>query len=334
MCPAAHHIVCSELILSAAAEAVAAASILVGLSKASASASASATAPTTTTPTATAIDSTAAVANAKPKSFGAAKKITISVGTGQRLEPGCLRVNLVVGYRRLKSLIAVRCAAGERPEDSVVNSRVVPQPESVAPQPETVVVGSATKPECCAPVIVASSDEDNDDDDHDLPSLEEVSCSSSFSAASFAAAAAAVAVAVAEADADNTDDDTTSELWSSEMRLVFKSSGEDDDDDDLPPLEEAKDSSSANPIIVAADAITWSSKKQVAVARSFRGKVLEDCFPRWSPEELMEKVRPMIAQANAERWQERLRRPGRGGRYAEMMAAARSTPRGGRLRNA
>jgi hypothetical protein len=64
MCPAAHHIVCSELILASAAEAVAAASILVGLSYASASAAA-ATAPTTTTmPTATAIDSTAAVANA------------------------------------------------------------------------------------------------------------------------------------------------------------------------------------------------------------------------------------------------------------------------------
>jgi hypothetical protein len=131
-------------------------------------------------------------------------------------------------------------------------------------------------------------------------------------------------------------------MLSSEKRLVYKSSGEEEDDDDddiddLPPLEEVKDSSSANSREGAAGAnagstalvfpnAVWSSKKQVAVAKSCPCKVLEDCFPPLS--EIMDKVRPMMAQVIAENWQERLRRRGRGSRSAEMIAAARPTPRG------
>jgi hypothetical protein len=322
----------SELILSAAAEAVAAASILFDLSMnasaASASGAAAATAPATTK--LAAIESVAADSDAKPKSVGAATKITIAVGAGERLASGCVRVNLVVGNRRLKSLVAVRCKAVKRPEGSLVNERVVPQSESV----ESVVVESATELLCGAPAIVSSSDED--DDDRDLPSREDVGYSSSFSTASFAASAGTGADADAEDDDDDdTDDETPGKMLSSEKRLVYKSSGE--DDDDLPPLEEVKDSSSAYSMKGAAGAnagttarvfpsAVWSSTKQVAVAKSCPCKVLEDCFPPFS--EIMDKVRPMMAQMFAENWQERLRRRGRGARYAEIIAAVRPTPRG------
>jgi hypothetical protein len=105
--------------------------------------------------------------------------------------------------------------------------------------------------------------------------------------------------------------------------VAAEKSLEDDDDNDLPTLEEV-DASSSPPSSTAPlgpPGALWTSKKHVAVSVSPEAPDLVVADGHLSRQELWDMVQPMLVQYTTERWQERLRRRGRGANYAAVMAA-------------